>query len=362
MVFVLRVAQEISRTKDHPLFVVFVDLVTAYDSVVRSGLWKVLLIKGVPPNVVALPNACTKTNRFVSLQRVTLRIRLVSKLGWAKAAALPHFCLIFSSLQCSNSGEEWREGVCVGEPGSMGYYAARVFTSIARMSLATEIVGKWNGSRKEGLKQGCPASRIGSLRLLPWPTQQRRNWAMNRHAGRLCSSSVVSLKLALSEDGPRGKGTRPSRLPRGRKNALLLGKYKCTLPWSSTCKGLAHGVLVLCLLRQRLRCAYSCRRVSRSRRCSTGTLKMASPGQWLCFSETVKQRRTRVMFGYRTRFARCSERTRTWGFDLRATRPQGCTDERTLRPRSGSRRRLMSVVMVPDVECDEDRMFLGHCR
>ena len=30
------------------------DLGTAYDSVVRAGLWKVLLINGIPPNVVAL--------------------------------------------------------------------------------------------------------------------------------------------------------------------------------------------------------------------------------------------------------------------------------------------------------------------
>eukprot|EP00439_Symbiodinium_sp_Y106_P034211 s7126_g4.t1 len=76
MVFVLRMAQEIVRAKDHPLFVVFVDLVTAYDSVVRDGLWRILRvfvdlvtaydsvvrdglwrilrIKGVPENLVAL--------------------------------------------------------------------------------------------------------------------------------------------------------------------------------------------------------------------------------------------------------------------------------------------------------------------
>ena len=54
MVFVLRMAQEIVRAKDHLLFVVFVDLVTAYDSVVRDGLWRILRIKGVPENLVAL--------------------------------------------------------------------------------------------------------------------------------------------------------------------------------------------------------------------------------------------------------------------------------------------------------------------
>ena len=53
IVFVLRMAQEIVRAKDHPLFVVFVDLV-AYDSVVRDGLWRILRIKGVPENLVAL--------------------------------------------------------------------------------------------------------------------------------------------------------------------------------------------------------------------------------------------------------------------------------------------------------------------
>ena len=54
MVFLLWMAQEIVRAKDHPLFVVFVDLATAYDSIARDGLWRILRTKGIPEGLVAL--------------------------------------------------------------------------------------------------------------------------------------------------------------------------------------------------------------------------------------------------------------------------------------------------------------------
>ena len=42
MIFSLKLAMEIADYKKHPFHVLFVDLVEAYDSVSRAGLWEVL--------------------------------------------------------------------------------------------------------------------------------------------------------------------------------------------------------------------------------------------------------------------------------------------------------------------------------
>ena len=54
MVFALKLAMEIADYKKHPFHVLFVDLVKAYDSVARVGLWSVLRKKGVPPRMLGL--------------------------------------------------------------------------------------------------------------------------------------------------------------------------------------------------------------------------------------------------------------------------------------------------------------------
>ena len=57
MIFTLRMALELARSKSHPLYVLFVDLAKAYDSVSRSSLWDILLRKGVPSSLVTLIRA-----------------------------------------------------------------------------------------------------------------------------------------------------------------------------------------------------------------------------------------------------------------------------------------------------------------
>eukprot|EP00921_Rhytidocystis_pertsovi_P026473 GHVQ01042707.1.p1 GENE.GHVQ01042707.1~~GHVQ01042707.1.p1 ORF type:complete len:357 (+),score=36.41 GHVQ01042707.1:540-1610(+) len=54
MIFVLRQLLEKSREKQQPLYVVFVDLIKAFDTVKRQALWKLLRKLGVPPKVVNL--------------------------------------------------------------------------------------------------------------------------------------------------------------------------------------------------------------------------------------------------------------------------------------------------------------------
>ena len=54
MIFTLRMAIELARAKHLPLYVLFVDLMKAYDSVSRQGLWAVLKCKGVPEHLISL--------------------------------------------------------------------------------------------------------------------------------------------------------------------------------------------------------------------------------------------------------------------------------------------------------------------
>ena len=54
MVFTLRQIQEKSREQQKPLYMVFIDLTKAFDSVNRDALWKVLQKMGCPPKFVSL--------------------------------------------------------------------------------------------------------------------------------------------------------------------------------------------------------------------------------------------------------------------------------------------------------------------
>ena len=54
MIFTLRMALELARVKKTDLHVVFVDLMKAYDSVNRNGLWGILRAKGVPNTMLDL--------------------------------------------------------------------------------------------------------------------------------------------------------------------------------------------------------------------------------------------------------------------------------------------------------------------
>ena len=54
MMFVVRRLQELARKKDTPLYLFFIDLTTAYDSVDRTLLWDVLARFGVPPRMLAV--------------------------------------------------------------------------------------------------------------------------------------------------------------------------------------------------------------------------------------------------------------------------------------------------------------------
>ena len=54
MMFMIHRLQELARKKQIPLYVCFIDLTKAYDSVDRTLLWTVLARFGVPPNIISV--------------------------------------------------------------------------------------------------------------------------------------------------------------------------------------------------------------------------------------------------------------------------------------------------------------------
>ena len=54
MMFVIRRLQELARNKRSPLYVCFIDLTKAYDSVERALFWTVLARFGVPQNIISV--------------------------------------------------------------------------------------------------------------------------------------------------------------------------------------------------------------------------------------------------------------------------------------------------------------------
>ena len=54
MIFVLRQIQEKCREQDMGLYAAFVDLIKAFDTVSRDGLWKILARLGYPPKFLTI--------------------------------------------------------------------------------------------------------------------------------------------------------------------------------------------------------------------------------------------------------------------------------------------------------------------
>ena len=63
MIFTLGMALEVARAKHIPLYALFIDLMKAYDSVSRAGMWQIMQRKGVPDHLVFLVSNSTKVNR-----------------------------------------------------------------------------------------------------------------------------------------------------------------------------------------------------------------------------------------------------------------------------------------------------------
>ena len=68
MLFVVRRLQELGRRRRIPLYLCFIDLQKAYDSVDRELLWKVLARAGSPAEMIAV------IRKFLSEMRARVRM------------------------------------------------------------------------------------------------------------------------------------------------------------------------------------------------------------------------------------------------------------------------------------------------
>ena len=114
MAFALKLAMEIADYKKHPFHVLFVDLVKAYDSVSRAGLWAVLRKKGVPPKMLRLIQMyyTGKSARVCVEGNLSDSFELSTGLGQGCYLALLLFNIFLSAVfeawqEESGGGVEW---------------------------------------------------------------------------------------------------------------------------------------------------------------------------------------------------------------------------------------------------------------
>ena len=102
MISTLKLAMEVAAYKKHPFHVLFIDLVKAYDSVSRAGLWAVLKKKGVPSRLRAL------IRQFYTDKRARVSVEGVLSSMFDLATGLGQGCclapLLFNNFSFSSYG------------------------------------------------------------------------------------------------------------------------------------------------------------------------------------------------------------------------------------------------------------------
>ena len=100
MIFTLRMILDTANHKKLPLFVLFVDLVKAYDSVSRKGLWNVLKAKGVPADLLYLIRGyySNKTGRVATEGVLSPEFTLETGLGQGCCLAPLLFNIYFGAV------------------------------------------------------------------------------------------------------------------------------------------------------------------------------------------------------------------------------------------------------------------------
>ena len=111
MIFSLKLAMEIADYKKHPFHVLFVDLVKAYDSVSRAGLWEVLPRKGIPRKLVRIIQAYYSGKKAQISVEGAFRRTLIWLLVWGRGVVLRLCCLTFFFRQLWKRGFVNPEGV-----------------------------------------------------------------------------------------------------------------------------------------------------------------------------------------------------------------------------------------------------------
>ena len=132
MVLVIRRLQELARKKRIPLYVCFIDLIKAYDSIDRTLLWTVLARSGVSQNLVSVirqfydgMRACVRLDdrvcsRWLAVSRVRARASPVQHIlhgGYKRGLHAPRrtkasWTLCFGTSEEEKGGREAEGGNC----------------------------------------------------------------------------------------------------------------------------------------------------------------------------------------------------------------------------------------------------------
>ena len=100
MIFSLRQLQEKCQEQQKPMNIAFVDLTKVFDTVSRSGLYKILEKIGCPPRILSLVESfhedMQSTVNFDGTTSASFKIKKGVKQGCVLAATL--FCIFFSML------------------------------------------------------------------------------------------------------------------------------------------------------------------------------------------------------------------------------------------------------------------------
>ena len=96
-ILALRLLAELHRAFNRPLHVAYIDVKSAFDSVDRSALWKVLQAEGMPPSLLQLiRNLHTGTNGYESVHTMACPTASGFRQGFILAPDL--FCFAIYSL------------------------------------------------------------------------------------------------------------------------------------------------------------------------------------------------------------------------------------------------------------------------
>ena len=114
MIFVLRQIQEKCREQNMGLFVAFIDLTKAFDTVSRDGLWKILSRLGCPPKFLAMIRQLHERQRGQVKQNGTLSDSFPISNGVKQGCVLaPSLFSIFFSMMLREAKEEVLDGIYI---------------------------------------------------------------------------------------------------------------------------------------------------------------------------------------------------------------------------------------------------------
>ena len=136
MIFALRQIQEKSRKQNNDLYMVFIDLTKAFDTVNRPALWKVLRKLGIPENMLSVissfHNGMKASVHAGGESSTSFNVSNGTKQGCVMAPVL--FALFFS-VMLSHAFEDCDKGIEIRFRSSGGLFNQQRFKARTKLKL-----------------------------------------------------------------------------------------------------------------------------------------------------------------------------------------------------------------------------------